>query len=111
MSPQLIFLLLVFAAVVLLAQSLFVSVYSPQRADTKQLRKHLLSLASKDKNIETNLLLNRKVAQLPPFTRWLESLPWISDLTYKMELSGSKLLGHQYLAIALGVSLCAFILD
>jgi len=110
MSPQLIFLLLVFAAVVLLAQSLFVSVYSPQRADTKQLRKHLVSLASKDKNIENNLLLNSKVAQLPPFTRWLESLPWISDLTYKMEISGSKLLGHQYLTIALAASIFVFIL-
>ncbi len=110
MSPQLIFLLLVFAAVVLLAQSLFVSVYSPQRADTKQLKKHLLSLALKDKNIEKNLLFNNKVAQLPPFTRWLESLSWISNLTYKMEISGSKLLGHQYLAIALGVSLSAFAL-
>jgi len=110
MSPQLIFLLLVFAAVVFLAQSLFVSVYSPQKADTKQLRKHLLSLASTDKNIEKNLLLNSKVAQLPPFTRGLESLPWIANLTYKMEISGSKLLGHQYLAIALGISLSAFLL-
>lgn len=101
MSPQLIFLLLVFAAVVLLAQSLFVSVYSPQRADTKLLKKHLLSLALKDKNIEKHLLLNSRVEKLPPFTRWLESLPWIADLTYKMEISGSKLLGYQYLAIAL----------
>lgn len=104
MNPQLIFLLLVFAAVVLLSQTLFVSVYSPQRADTKQLKKHLLSLALKDKNIEKNLLLNNKVNKLPPFPRWLESLSWISDLTYKMEISGSKLLGHQYLAIALIVS-------
>ncbi len=110
MSPQLIFLLLVFAAVVLLAQSLFVSVYSPQRADTKQLKKHLLSLALKDKSIEKNLLFNNRVAQLPAFIRWLESLPWISDLTYKMEISGSKLLGHQYLAMALAASVFTFIL-
>jgi len=104
MSAQLIFLLLVFAAVVLLSQTLFVSVYNPQRADTKQLKKHLLSLAEKDKSIEKNLLLNNKVSKLPPFTRWLESLSWVEDLTYKMEISGSKLLGHQYLFIALGVS-------
>ncbi|GAW94876.1 MULTISPECIES: type II secretion system F family protein [Colwellia] len=109
MSPQLIFLLLVFAAVVLLAQSLFVSVYSPQRADTKQLKKHLLSLALTDKNIERNILLNSRVAHLPPFTRWLETLPLIENLTYKMEISGSKLLGHQYLAIALATSSLAFI--
>ena len=110
MSPQLIFLLLVFAAVALLAQSLFVSVYSPQRADTKKLKKHLLSLALKDKSIEKNILLNSRVAQLPPFTRGLESLPWITDLTYKMEISGSKLLGHQYLALALASSISIFFL-
>jgi len=104
MSPQLIFLLLVFAAVVLLSQTLFVSVYSPQRANTKRLKKHLQSLALKDKSLEKNLLLNNKVNKLPPFTRWLESLSWISDLTYKMEISGSKLLGHQYLFLALVVS-------
>jgi tight adherence protein B len=105
MSPQLLFLLLVFAAVMLLSQTLFVSVYSPQRADTKQFKKHLLSLAFKDKNIEKYLLLNGKVNQLSPFPRWLESLSWVSDLTYKMELSGSKWLGHQYLALASIVSM------
>jgi tight adherence protein B len=104
MSPQLTFLLLVFAAVVLLSQTLFVSVYSPQRANTKQLKKHLISLALKDKSIEKNLLLNNKVNSLPPFTRWLESLSWVSDLTYKMEISGSRLLGHQYLFMAITAS-------
>jgi len=105
MSPQLIFLLLVFAAVVLLSQTLFVSVYSPQRADTKKLKKHLRSLTLKDKNIEKNLLLNSQISKLSPLLQWLESLSWVSDLTYKMELSGSKLLGHQYLVIATMVSL------
>jgi len=108
MSPQLIFLLLVFIAVVLLSQSLFVSVYNPQRADTKQLKKHLLSLALKDKDIERNLLLNKRVEQLPAFTHWLESLPWMANLTYKMEISGSKLLGHQYFALALASSILVF---
>jgi len=108
MSPQLIFLLLVFIAVVLLSQSLFVSVYNPQRADTKQLKKHLLSLALKDKDIERNLLLNKRVEQLPAFTHWLESLTWMANLTYKMEISGSKLLGHQYFALALASSILVF---
>jgi tight adherence protein B len=72
--------------------------------NTKQLKKHLHSLALKNTGLEQTLLLNNKVNKLPPFTRWLESLPWMIDLTYKMELSGSKLLGHQYLFIALVVS-------
>jgi len=108
MSSQLVFLLLVFGAVVLLSQSFFVSVYNPQRTDIKLIKKHLRSLALTDKNIENNVLLNNRVNQLPPFRRWLESLPWIENLTYKMELSGSKLLGHQYLFIALNTSVIVF---
>jgi len=108
MSSQLVFLLLVFGAVVLLSQSLFVSVYNPQRTDIKLIKKHLRSLALTDKNVENNVLINNRVNNLPPFRRWLESLPWLENLTYKMELSGSKLLGHQYLFIALSTSVIVF---
>ncbi|WP_372763247.1 type II secretion system F family protein [Pseudoalteromonas sp.] len=110
MSPQLFFLLLVFAIVVLLAQSLFVSVYNPQRANTKKLKQHLRKLAPGNDKLQSTLLLSDRVNKLPPFRRWLESLPVIADLTYKMELSGSKWLGHQYLLLALVVSALASIL-
>jgi tight adherence protein B len=109
MSIQLIFLLLVFATVVLLTLSFLVSFYSPLRADTKLIKKHLQLLALTDKNIENDLLINSRVNQLPVFGRWLESLPWIANLTYKMELSGSKLLGHQYLLLTLSSSVMAFL--
>lgn len=109
MSEQLLFLLLVFGAVGLLSLSFFVSLYSPQRADMKLIKKHLRQLALTDTSIKNELLLNNRVNQLPPFRRWLESLCWISSLTDKMELSGSKLLGHQYLFIALLSSISVFI--
>ncbi|MDX2320338.1 MAG: type II secretion system F family protein [Moritella sp.] len=103
MSSQIIFLLLVFAAVVLLFQSLFISVYSPQRANSKHIRKHLASLADRGEEAEAEILINKKVESLPPILQWVESLPLIYSYTYKMELSGSKLLGHQYLLITLAL--------
>lgn len=117
MNNQLLFLLLVFGTVVLLFQSLFVSVYNPQRASAKNIRKHLNSLANENNDIATEILLNKKIETLPPFLQWLESRPWINNLSYKMELSGSNLLGYQYLFITLascciaGVSMWFITLD
>ncbi len=61
MSSQVIFLLLVFAAVVLLFQSFFVSVYSPQRANSKHIRKHLASLADNNEEAEAEILINKNI--------------------------------------------------
>lgn len=105
MSSQLMFLLLVFAAVVLLFQGFFISVYSPQRANSKHIRKHLASLAGNDEAAESEILINKKVESLPAFLQWIESLPVVYGYTYKMELSGSKLLGHQYLFITIVLSI------
>lgn len=105
MISQIIFLFLVFAAVVFIFQSLFVSIYSPQRASARQLRKHLAALEEEEKQVDTDILLNKKIESLSPFWHWLESQPWVYNYTYKMELSGSKLLGHQFLIIAAVLSI------
>lgn len=101
MDNQLLFLLLVFGTVVLLFQSLFISVYNPKRASAKNIRKHLKSLANDNSDIATEILLNKKLEKLPPFLQWLESQSWVNNLSYRMELSGSNLLGYQYLLITL----------
>lgn len=101
------FLLMVFAAVVLLFQGFFISVHSPQRANSKHIRKHLASLA--DDGEEAEILINKKVESLPAILQWLESLPLVYSYTYKMELSGSKLLGHQYLLITILLGIIAAI--
>jgi len=61
MNNQLLFLLLVFGTVALLSQSLFISVYNPQRASAKNIRKHLNSLANENNDIATEILLNKKL--------------------------------------------------
>ncbi|MCU7554868.1 type II secretion system F family protein [Alteromonas sp. ASW11-19] len=100
MDIQLVFLVLVFLAVVMLSQLLFVSVNSPQRADTKELKKQLDTLISADQYFPKQLLLNSRLNNLSALRKSIEELPWVSDFTFKLELSGSKMLGHEYLAIA-----------
>jgi len=107
MSAQIVFLLLVFGAVVLLSQSFLVSVYSPQRANIKRLKKHLNSMAESDNHEEKDLMLTSRLDKLPPFTRWLESQPFIANFTYKLELAGSKVMGHQYLLLVILVTVAA----
>ncbi len=98
------FLLLVFVAVVLLFQGFFISVYSPQRANSKHIRKHLASLTDGSEDAQAEILINKKVEKLPVFLQWVESLPLVYNYTYKMELSGSKMLGHQYLIMTILIS-------
>lgn len=105
MSMQLIFLGLVFCAVVMLSQLLFVSVNSPQRADSKELKRQLDALIDKDRYFNKDLLINTRLRSLSAFRRSLENIRFIKGLTFKLELSGSKMLGHEYFALATLVSL------
>ncbi|MFT5674481.1 MAG: tight adherence protein B [Paraglaciecola sp.] len=106
MVSQIIFLFLVFVTVVLVFQSFYISIYSPQRASARRIRKKLTALEkNQEHQIDSEILLNKKVESLSPLLRWLESQPWIYNYTYKMELSGSKLLGHQFVLITAALGL------
>lgn len=105
MRPELIFFALVFVSVVLLSQMLFVSVYNPQRADSRTLKRQLAEL-SRDKQAEHGmLLLNNRLNNLSSVRAALESISWIKETTYKLELGGSRMLGHEYLLLALSITL------
>ena len=106
LSNQLIFLGLVFIAVIFLSQALFLPVYSPQRANTAQVRKRLKQLSEEtgDVTYETSLLRKSKLSKLGSFGRWLESFEFIENLSYQLELADYKLMGHQYLALSLIVA-------
>ena len=98
MSNELIFLLLVFGAVLFMTQTLFVSVYNPQRTKTKQLKKHLEELAQTDPH-QVDLVLSQRLNSLHPFFQKIEKLHYVESLTYKLEMGGSKLFGHQYILL------------
>ncbi|WNC73326.1 type II secretion system F family protein [Thalassotalea psychrophila] len=103
MSNELTFLLLVFGAVLFMSQTLFVSVYNPQRSKTKQLKKHLEELAIKDPH-QVDLVLNQRLSKLNPIFIEIEKIGFVEGLSYKLEMSGSKLFGHQYILLMVLVS-------
>ncbi|TKB49961.1 pilus assembly protein TadB [Ferrimonas sediminicola] len=107
MSIELIFLGCVFAAVLLLSQALFLPVYRPQRGDTRVLKERLKQLAREkgDDGEDLSLLRRNRLQKASSLGRQLETLPLIQNLSFKLEQSGSKYLGHQYLAIALFTAL------
>mgnify|MGYP000105688701 CR=1 FL=1 len=109
LSNQFIFLGLVFVAVIFLSQALFLPVYSPQRANTAQVRKRLKQLSEEtgDVTYETSLLRKSRLGKLGPFGRWLEKFEFIENLSYQLELADYKLMGHQFLALALIVATSA----
>ena len=101
MSNEFWFLILVFAAVIFLSQSLLVSVYNPQKTKTRLLKKHLKGISYSESEQQVDLVLNKKLEKLPRFFRALEEMDFIKDITYKLQLAGYKILGHQYLFYAL----------
>jgi tight adherence protein B len=67
MDNQLLFLLLVFGTVVLLFQSLFITVYSPKRASAKNIRKHLKSLANDNSDMQLKFYSIKNLKNYPLF--------------------------------------------
>ncbi len=107
MSIQLMFLGMVFLAVLLLSQMLFVSVNSPQRANSKELKRQLDEMIAQDAYFPKQLLLNSRLNGLSPLRAALENAPLIKDVTFKLELSGSKLLGHEFITLAVVTGIAA----
>ena len=97
MSNEYWFLILIFAAVIFLFQSLLVSVYSPQRTKTRLLKKHLKEISDGETAKQVDLVLNKRLEKLPRLFRLLEEIEFVNDITYKLQLAGYKILGHQYL--------------
>lgn len=103
LSNEMIFLGLIFIAVIFLSQALFLPVYSPQRAKTAQVRKRLqkLSQESGDGVLETSLLRKNRLSKVGAIGQALEHVGFIEDLSYRLELADYRLLGHQFLLLAL----------
>ncbi len=101
MSNEFWFLISIFAAVIFLSHSLMVSVYNPQRSRARLLKKHLKGIVDGEAGQQVNLVLDKKLEKLSRFSRALEETSFIKDITYKLQIAGYKILGHQYLLYAL----------
>jgi tight adherence protein B len=105
-NDEIIFLGLIFVAVIFLSQALFLPVFSPQRANTALIRKRLkkLSQESGDGVLETSLLRKSRLNKVGVIGRALENIDFIDNLSYRLELADYKLLGHQFLIMALAIA-------
>ncbi len=102
-SNELIFLGLIFIAVILLSQALFMPVYSPQRANTSLVRKRLKKLAEEadDRALETSLLRENKLKKISKIGRALEKVEFIDNLSYRLELADYRMMGHHFFLLSL----------
>jgi len=100
---ELIFLGLIFIAVIFLSQALFLPVYNPQRAKTALVRERLKQLNAQegDDKGQTSLLRKSRLDKLGSIGRALEKIRVIENLSYRLELADYRMLGHQYLALAM----------
>lgn len=106
-SNEVIFLGLIFLAVILLSQALFLPVYSPQRANTALIRKRLKQLSANagDTSFEVSLLRKSKLEKLSNFGKMLERIEIFENLSYRLELADYKMLGHQFFILGLLTSM------
>ena len=104
MTNELWFLLLIFATVIFLLQSLLSSVYSPQKSNTRLLRQHLKKITAEGRVQQADLVLNQKLEKLPDLYKTLENIFFVKNVTYKLQLAGYKILGYQYIFLTLFIS-------
>lgn len=107
----LLYLLLVFAAVFLLAQSLAVPTFGDARQAEKQVRARLSKIAAYAGRHEARSVLREKyLRDLGPIARWLESLPGMETLSLRIEQAGRSLPAYKLVTLALVIALAAAVL-
>jgi tight adherence protein B len=108
-SDETVFILMVFIAAFLLAQSLITPTFGENRRARKRLKKRLKAVRESFKKQEvTSLLREKYLRRLSPFERFLESLPGMAELADILERSGSRLLAYRFVLVCLGVLATGF---
>src|SRR4030095_9938012 len=92
----LIFLVMVFAAVFLLAQGMIVPVFGESRQTRKRLKRRLNEIgAISDEGSLNSLLREKFLRELSPLERRLESLPALDNLRRTIEQAGHTTLAYR----------------
>lgn len=100
-----IFLGLVFGAVLLLAQGLIVPVFGENAKTRRLLQKRLRDVQAELGQSELGSLLREKyLKQLSPLERRLESLPMMQSLAHYIEQAGHSILAHRLVLLAAGLA-------
>ena len=105
-----IFIVLVFATVVLLMQGLVVPVFGESAKNRKRLRKRIADIeAEGDTEALSSLLREKYLRSLSPLERRLESLPAMESLVRRIEQAGHKILAYRLVLISLGIGVTALL--
>ena len=102
-----IFIMLVFATVVLLMQGLVVPVFGESAKTRKRLKKRIADIeAAGEEESLSSLLREKYLRRLSPLERRVESLPAMEAVATRIEQAGHKILAYRLvlLSLALGVT-------
>jgi len=102
-----LFIMLVFATVVLLMQGLVVPVFGESAKTRKRLKKRIADIeAAGEEESLSSLLREKYLRRLSPLERRVESLPAMEAVATRIEQAGHKILAYRLvlLSLALGVT-------
>ncbi len=101
---NLIFILMVGAAVGILVMALALPVFGESRQARKRLRRRLRQVATKSGEPESvSLLRERYLKQLSPLERSLESLPGMERIARLLRDAGSQWIAYRYVSMAMAL--------
>ena len=107
-NGQIIFMVLIFAAVFLLVQGLVVPVYGESAQAAKRLKERLAAIGSQnDDDSYSSLLRKRYLKQLKPPERFLEEMPAMESLATTIEQAGYSILAYRVVLISLSLGAVA----
>lgn len=103
LPDEVLFVLMVFVAAFLLAQSLIAPTFGENRRAKKRLKKRLRAVRESFKKPEVaSLLRERYLRRLSPLERTLESLPGMALLADSLERAGSRMPAYRFTLLCLG---------
>jgi tight adherence protein B len=110
-TTVLIFVVMVFVAVFLLAQGMIVPAFGEGRQTRKRLKDRLNQIDSvSDEGSMGSLLREKYLRQLSPLERQLESLPMLESLRRSIEQAGHNYLAYRVVLASLALAVTAAVL-
>ncbi len=107
-----IFIMLVFATVVLLMQGVVVPVFGESAKTRKRLKKRIAEIeAAGEEESLSSLLREKYLRRLSPLERRVESLPAMEAVATRIEQAGHKILAYRLVLLSLALGITASIVS
>ncbi len=107
-----IFIVLVFATVILLMQGLVVPVFGESAKTRKRLKKRIAEIETAGEEESLSSLLREKyLRRLSPLERRVESLPAMEAVASRIEQAGHKILAYRLVLLSLAIGVTASIVS